>query len=78
MKKPRKPQVLPKDACSALMTKTMTLNTEHRRSLQEHFFTADTAIFYCLRTMHEHGPDNDDVLPDTCRPGRECWCSDEA
>lgn len=74
--KPRKDKLLPKDVCPQLMTKTMKLNTHYRRSIQEHYFTADTALFYCLETMNEHGPDDEECFPDNCRPGRSCWCGD--
>ena len=67
---------LPDDVCSGFRTKTMTLNTEHRRCAEEVKMTANTAYFYCLKTMREHGPDEDDVTPDFCRPGRDCYCHD--
>ena len=55
------------------MTKTLTLNTEYRRSLFESRFTADTALFHCVRTLGAQGPDDDDVAPEMCRPGRACY-----
>ncbi|MFQ5654771.1 MAG: hypothetical protein ACE5GW_08575 [Planctomycetota bacterium] len=76
MRRRTKPEHLPPDVCSCLMTKTMTLNTEYRRSPFEHRFTADTAVFHCLRTMSPHGPDDDDAIPEGCRPGRSCHVED--
>mgnify|MGYP006899591756 CR=1 FL=1 len=72
----QKPVFLTDDVCPCLRTKTMTLNTEYRRSAYEDSFTADTAIFHCLRTMCGHGPDELDVAADMCRPGRECYVVD--
>ncbi len=69
----RKPQLLPEDVCPCLRTKTMTLNTHHRRSATEDAFTADTAVYHCLVTMRAQGPDERDVVPGMCRPGRECY-----
>ncbi len=66
---------LPDDVCCCLRTKTMSLNTDYRRSPFEGTFTADTALFHCLKTMDAHGPDEEDVEPELCRPGRGCWCS---
>lgn len=74
----RKPELLPPDVCSALFTKTLHLNTHHRRSAFEDFFTACTATFHCLRTHAAHGPDEDDVLPGKCRPGRRCYVDGHA
>ncbi|MEM7164475.1 MAG: hypothetical protein AAF581_03370 [Planctomycetota bacterium] len=71
--RPKKPEQLPGDVCSCLMTKTMQLNTHHRRSAFEEHFTADTALFHCLCTMDCQGPDGDDVEPEKCRPGRACY-----
>ncbi len=59
------------------MTKTMTLNTEYRRSPFEDRFTADTAVFHCLSTMSPQGPDDADVIPEMCRPGRTCYAGIE-
>ena len=72
----QKPTFLPEDVCPCLRTKTMTLNTEYRRSAFEDSFTADTALFHCLRTMSPHGPDEEDCIPDCCRPGRACYTPD--
>ena len=72
----QKPEFLPRDLCSCFFTKTMALNTEYRRSAFEDRFTADTAIFHCIRTMCDQGPDDADVLPDTCRPGRSCYAAE--
>lgn len=71
----RRPEFFPKDMCDALMTKTKTLNTEYRRAPEENFYSADTAYFYCLCTMREHGPDENDVEPHSCIPGRKCFSS---
>jgi len=73
----QKPVFLPADVCPCLRTKTMTLNREYRRSAYEDSFTADTAIFHCLRTMAAHGPDERDCSPEMCRPGRECYAGDD-
>ena len=69
-------ELLPSDVCSCLFTKTMALNTQYRRSAFGERFTADTVLFTCVRTMNAHGPDEDDVLPDKCRPGRTCYVSE--
>ncbi len=69
----QKREFLSPDICPCFMTKTMTLNTEYRRSPFEDRFTADTAVFHCVRTMGAQGPDDDDVIPETCRPGRACY-----
>lgn len=69
----KKPELLPEDVCSLLMTKTRHLNTHHRRSAFEETFTADTALFHCACTMCAQGPDDDDVVPEKCRPGRGCY-----
>ncbi|MGA1204106.1 MAG: hypothetical protein ACYTGJ_01725 [Planctomycetota bacterium] len=74
----QKPVFLPDDVCPCLRTKTMTLNPEYRRSAYEDRFTADTAIFHCLRTMAPQGPDELDCEPQMCRPGRECYTPDPA
>ena len=66
-------EFIPRDICPCLRTKTMHLNAEYRRTPFEDTFTADTAIFTCTVTMCEHGPDDDDCLPDKCRPGRSCY-----
>ena len=50
----QKPVFLPSDVCPCLWTKTMTLNTEYRRSEHEEGFIADTALFTCLVTMRGH------------------------
>lgn len=71
--RPKKPELLPADVCSMLMTKTRHLNTHHRRSPFEEVFTADTALFHCLCTMSPHGPDDDDARPEACRPCRSCY-----
>ncbi len=73
----QRPVFLPEDVCPCLRTKTMTLNTEYRRSAFEDSLDADTAIFHCLRTMCPHGPDELDCTPEMCRPGRECYVVDE-
>ena len=75
MSQPR-PDHLPADLCPCLMTKTMNLNTEYRRTAYEHSFLADTALFHCLVTMCGQGPDDDDVEPEKCRPGRGCYSPD--
>jgi hypothetical protein len=36
-----------------------------------------TAIFWCLKTMDTCGPDDDFAHAKTCRPGRECFRSDD-
>ncbi len=77
MRRNRKPELLPADICPCFMTKTMTLNTDYRRSAFEDRFTADTAVFHCVKTMEPHGPDEDDVLPEKCRPGRSCYAAAE-
>lgn len=64
---------LPTDACPALMTKTMALNTHYQPSEFEARAQSNVAIFYCLKTMQNFGPDNDDACPESCRPGRGCW-----
>jgi len=74
----QKPVFLPDDVCPCLRTKTMTLNPEYRRSAYEDRFTANTAIFHCLRTMAPQGPDELDCEPQMCRPGRECYTPDPA
>lgn len=66
-------EFLPKDVCPCLRTKTLHLNTEYRRSAFEERFTADTALFTCMVTMCDWGPDEADVLPNRCRPGRACY-----
>lgn len=68
----KKPDVIPADICSCLMTKTMALNTEYRRTVYETTLTADTALYHCIVTMSNMGPDEDDVEPWKCRPGRSC------
>ena len=68
--------LIPRDICSCFMTKTMHLNTDHRRCAFEESLTADTALFHCLKTMDGIGPDEDDVLPERCRPTRSCHCVD--
>ena len=73
-KRDKRGEFLPPDVCPALMTKTMALNPHYRRTETEEYFSADVAIFYCLQTMREFGPDADDVDPRGCRPGRGCWC----
>ncbi len=72
MSRNQKPELLPSDLCCCFFTKTMALNTHYRRSAFEERFTADTAIFHCIRTMSDQGPDERDVLPELCRPGRDC------
>ncbi|MFN0057129.1 MAG: hypothetical protein ACKVX7_01610 [Planctomycetota bacterium] len=68
---------IPPDICPCMRTKTMALNTDYRQSAYEHRFTADTAYFYCLKTMAVQGPDELDAMPEICRPGRACYCGDE-
>ena len=65
---------LPEDVCPALATKALALNQIYRTTEFEERAASDVAIFYCIQTMVEHGPDGDDVQPSTCRPGRDCWC----
>ena len=36
-----------------------------------------TAQFWCLHTMSPVGPDDDQVTPEGCRAGRECFEHDE-
>ena len=36
-----------------------------------------TAVFWCLKTMDTCGPDDDVAHARTCRPGRECFRSDD-
>lgn len=70
----KKPEpFLPKDKCACLRTKTMALNTHWIPSEAELRSRADTAIFWCIKTMMPWGPDEDDATPESCRPGRECW-----
>jgi hypothetical protein len=64
---------IPRDICPRFMTKTMTLNPEHRRSPEEDRSQSCTAHFWCVRTMEVFGPDDQDVFPDDCRPGRSCY-----
>ena len=64
---------IPRDICSCFFTKAMTLGPGYRRPLFDESSLTDTAIFSCLRTMSEFGPDEEDALPDTCRPGRTCY-----
>ena len=73
----QKPIHLPADICPCFWTKTMQLNTEYRRSEHEEGFVADTAIFNCLVTMRTYGPDQGDVEPVQCRPGRACYQVDD-
>lgn len=73
----QKPVFLPDDVCPCLRTKTMNLNTEYRRSAYEDSFTADTALFHCLKTMQSYGPDERDCDGERCRPGRDCYVVDE-
>ena len=73
---PRAEEFLPLDVCPCLRTKTMHLNTEYRRSAFEERFSADTALFTCTVTQCPWGPDEDDVLPERCRPGRSCYEGD--
>ncbi|MEZ6197713.1 MAG: hypothetical protein R3F20_18645 [Planctomycetota bacterium] len=63
---------IPEDICPFFRTKTMTLNAEYRRSAEEDRSHANTAHFWCIRSMDVHGPDDEDVLPWTCRPDRGC------
>ena len=69
---------LPHDACPALFTKTKALNSLYVPSPAEVRWAADVAIFWCLKTMREQGPDDADVSPAACRPGRSCYCSPTA
>ena len=39
--------------------------------------TSTTAVFWCLKTMDPCGPDDDIAHAKTCRPGRECFRSDD-
>lgn len=66
-------EFLPADVCPCLHTKTRNLNTEYRRSAFEERFSADTAIFTCTVTHCPWGPDEADVTPERCRPGRACY-----
>ena len=66
---------LPKDLCPEFKTKTMTLNTEYRRNPFEDQAESCTAHFWCMLTMDVHGPDDDDVMPHECLPGRSCYDS---
>jgi len=36
-----------------------------------------TAVFWCLKTMDTCGPDDDFAHAKSCRPGRECFRSDD-
>ncbi|MEM7262708.1 MAG: hypothetical protein AAF488_12015 [Planctomycetota bacterium] len=72
----REEDSLPANLCPCLFTKTMSLNTEYRRSPFEDLFTADTAIFVCTRTMTNFGEDEDDACPERCVPGRSCYGGD--
>jgi hypothetical protein len=36
-----------------------------------------TAVFWCLKTMDNCGPDDDLAHAKTCRPGRACFRGDE-
>ncbi len=65
---------LPDDVCPALMTKALALNQVYLTCEFEERSASDVAIFYCLKTMLGWGPDDDDVSPDACRPGRVCHC----
>ena len=71
------PERIPREICACFFTKVMRLNTEYRESEFERTKTAQTAIFHCLATMDSIGPDEDDVIPGRCVPGRECYV-DEA
>ncbi|MCI0652551.1 MAG: hypothetical protein L0Z55_11795 [Planctomycetes bacterium] len=74
----RNKELLPADLCPCFRTKTLTLNTDYRRSAFEEGFTASTAVCYCLITMAAHGPDDDDVHPARCRPARPCYPHENA
>jgi len=36
-----------------------------------------TAVFWCLKTMDNFGPDDDFAHAKSCRPGRACFRSDD-
>ena len=64
---------LPHDLCDCLRTKAMTMGAYSKPTIAEDAGAADTAIYHCMVTMATHGPDEDDVMPCACRPGRQCY-----
>lgn len=66
-------RTLPQDLCACLRTKTMTMGAHARPTIAEDVGAADTAIYHCIVTMTSHGPDEADVMPGACRPGRRCY-----
>jgi hypothetical protein len=34
---------------------------------------SSTAVYWCVQTMTPVGPDDDQVIPDRCIPGRNCY-----
>ncbi|MCA9320539.1 MAG: hypothetical protein KDB53_07380 [Planctomycetes bacterium] len=73
MSEPRE-SFLPEDVCPALRTKALALNQIYLTTSFEERAESNVAVFHCLKTMVEHGPDGRDALPEACRPGRRCWC----
>ena len=68
------PNFLPEDICPALRTKSLALNSHYETTAFEIKAQSNVAIFHCIKTMSEFGPDDDDLGPSQCRSHRECWC----
>ena len=62
--------------CSCLRTKTAfgSLSGSHHAWQQG---KSTTAVYWCLATMGNSGPDERIAHPQKCRAGRECYREDE-
>ena len=57
--------------CRCLRTKQMYVQGFEAVDLEN--TASSTAVYWCVQTMTPVGPDDDQVLPDRCTPGRNCY-----
>jgi hypothetical protein len=60
-------------ACVHLRTKTMFYVPDEMRAGPGFIKVTDTGAYWCGKTHHALGPDDQVSQPKTCQPGRSCY-----
>ncbi len=61
----------PMACCVQLRCKTMYYRPDEREGKVHE---SDTSVHWCMQTQNPIGPDNAEVKPSACQPGRGCFC----
>ncbi len=59
--------------CLHLRTKTQSFEREEMRAGRGYIRLSSIATYWCAKTHHAFGPDNDAARAVACQPGRSCY-----